>query len=118
MVSQHGDPGRENLLVIVGKIAPPDGELLGDHHLPRHSQPYRQQDIPSTGWSLRPSASYLRRPGDDTFRAFKLDALRIIEDQVAENTTFDARLFGAFELPELWSDELRQSASQILEPRR
>jgi RNA polymerase sigma-70 factor (TIGR02960 family) len=44
------------------------------------------------------AASYLRAPGDTVFRAFKLDVLRIQDDLIAEITTFDARLFGAFGL--------------------
>jgi RNA polymerase sigma-70 factor (TIGR02960 family) len=43
-------------------------------------------------------ACYLRRPGDTTFRAFKLDVLRLVEGKVAEFTTFDAALFPAFGL--------------------
>ncbi len=45
------------------------------------------------------AASYHRAPGDDTFRAFKLDVLRIRGDRIAELTTFDATLFEAFGLP-------------------
>jgi len=45
------------------------------------------------------AASYLRRPGDSQFRAFKLDVLRIEDGLIAEITTFDARLFRAFGLP-------------------
>jgi RNA polymerase sigma-70 factor (TIGR02960 family) len=44
------------------------------------------------------AASYLRAPGDTVFRAFKLDVLRIQDGLIAEITTFDARLFGAFAL--------------------
>ncbi|MFF0149285.1 RNA polymerase ECF family sigma subunit [Amycolatopsis sulphurea] len=43
-------------------------------------------------------ASYLRRPGDTVFRAFKLDVMRMREGKVAEFTTFDATLFPAFGL--------------------
>jgi RNA polymerase sigma-70 factor (ECF subfamily) len=45
------------------------------------------------------AASYLRRPGDSLFRAFKLDVLRIEEGAIAEITTFGAALFPAFGLP-------------------
>jgi RNA polymerase sigma-70 factor (ECF subfamily) len=45
------------------------------------------------------AASYLRVPGDDTFRAFKFDVLRIEGDLIAEITTFGAELFEAFGLP-------------------
>jgi RNA polymerase sigma-70 factor (TIGR02960 family) len=55
------------------------------------------------------AASYLRRPGDQLYRAFKIDVLRAVDGQMAEATVFDAALFGAFGLPEVWSDELRQT---------
>jgi len=44
------------------------------------------------------AASYLRRPGDTVFRAFKLDVMRIEAGQIAEITTFNAELFPAFGL--------------------
>jgi RNA polymerase sigma-70 factor (TIGR02960 family) len=58
-------------------------------------------------WRLLPTranrqpaaASYLREPGDSEFRAFKLDVLRIEGGAIAEITTFDPRLFPAFDLP-------------------
>jgi RNA polymerase sigma-70 factor (TIGR02960 family) len=57
-------------------------------------------------WRLRPTranrqpaaASWLRRPGDSEFRAFKLDVLRVRGEKIAEITTFDATLFEAFGL--------------------
>jgi RNA polymerase sigma-70 factor (ECF subfamily) len=45
------------------------------------------------------AASYLRRPGDSEFRAFKFDVLRIEDGVIAEITTFGAALFPAFGLP-------------------
>jgi len=45
------------------------------------------------------AASYLRRPGDSEFRAFKFDVLRIEGNVIAEITTFGAGLFPAFGLP-------------------
>jgi RNA polymerase sigma-70 factor (TIGR02960 family) len=45
------------------------------------------------------AASYLRRPGDSVFRAFKFDVLRIEDGLVAEITTFGMELFSAFDLP-------------------
>lgn len=45
------------------------------------------------------AASYLRRPGDSVFRAFKFDVLRIEDDLIAEITTFGPELFSAFDLP-------------------
>jgi RNA polymerase sigma-70 factor (ECF subfamily) len=59
-------------------------------------------------WKLRPTwanrmptaASYLRRPGDTEFRAFKFDVLRIDRGKIAEITTFGPDLFPAFGLPQ------------------
>ncbi|MGH8892714.1 MAG: RNA polymerase subunit sigma-70 [Actinomycetes bacterium] len=58
-------------------------------------------------WRLRPTmanrmptaASYLRRPGDTRFRAFKFDVLRVEGDSIAEITTFGPELFELFGLP-------------------
>jgi RNA polymerase sigma-70 factor (TIGR02960 family) len=55
------------------------------------------------------AASYLRRPGEQLYRAFKLDVLRVVGGRVAETTTFDAALFDAFGLPEVWSEALRDA---------
>jgi RNA polymerase sigma-70 factor (TIGR02960 family) len=44
------------------------------------------------------AASYLRRPGDSQFRAFKLDVMRVEDGLIAEVTTFGAELFPAFGL--------------------
>ena len=57
--------------------------------------------LPTAANRLPAAASYLRRPGDTLFRAFKLDVLRVRGDQVAETTTFGHSLFGAFGLPEV-----------------
>lgn len=46
------------------------------------------------------AASYLRRPGDSQFRAFKLDVLRAEAGLIAEITTFGPDLFPAFGLGE------------------
>ena len=61
--------------------------------------------LPTAANRLPAAASYLRRPGDSVFRAFKLDVLRIRGGQVAETTTFDSSLFGAFGLPEVLPEE-------------
>ena len=45
------------------------------------------------------AASYLRRPGDSAFRAFKFDVLRVSGGAIAEITTFGPALFAAFGLP-------------------
>jgi RNA polymerase sigma-70 factor (TIGR02960 family) len=54
--------------------------------------------VPTRANRLPTAASYLRRPGEDEFRAFKLDVLRIRDGKIAEITTFDATLFEAFGL--------------------
>jgi len=45
------------------------------------------------------AATYLRRPGDTEFRAFKFDVLRVEDGAIAEITTFGATLFPEFGLP-------------------
>ncbi|HEY3262454.1 MAG TPA: RNA polymerase subunit sigma-70 [Pseudonocardiaceae bacterium] len=55
--------------------------------------------LPTWANRLPAAASYLRRPGDSQFRAFKLDVLRIREGAIAEITTFGPALFSAFDLP-------------------
>ncbi len=54
-------------------------------------------------WANRQPAalSYLRRPGDSQFRAFKLDVMRVEGGKIREVTTFDPRLCAAFGLPEI-----------------
>jgi RNA polymerase sigma-70 factor (TIGR02960 family) len=62
-------------------------------------------------WRLLPAAvnrmpaagSYLRRPGDTLFRPFKLDALRVEDDVIAEVTTFGPESFPALGLPSVLS---------------
>jgi RNA polymerase sigma-70 factor (ECF subfamily) len=54
---------------------------------------------PTTANRMPTAASYLRRPGDTEFRAFKLDVLRIEGGLIAEITTFGPSLFPYFELP-------------------
>jgi RNA polymerase sigma-70 factor (TIGR02960 family) len=55
--------------------------------------------VPTRANRMPTAASYLRRPGDSEFRAFKLDVLRVEGGRIAEITTFDATLFPAFGLP-------------------
>jgi RNA polymerase sigma-70 factor (TIGR02960 family) len=64
-----------------------EAALMGDWRL----VPVGANRMPAT-------ASYLRRPGDSEFRAFKLDVMRIEADMIAEVTTFNAELFAAFGL--------------------
>jgi len=56
--------------------------------------------VPTRANRMPTAASYLRRPGDSRFRAFKFDVLRIEAGAIAEITTFGARLFPAFGLPD------------------
>ncbi|HYR61270.1 MAG TPA: RNA polymerase subunit sigma-70 [Actinomycetota bacterium] len=55
--------------------------------------------VPTMANRMPTAASYLRRPGDTEFRAFKFDVLRIEGGAIAEITTFDASLFPVFDLP-------------------
>jgi RNA polymerase sigma-70 factor (TIGR02960 family) len=54
--------------------------------------------VPTQANRMPTAASYLRRPGDTVFRAFKFDVLRIEDGAIAEITTFGAGLFSAFGL--------------------
>jgi RNA polymerase sigma-70 factor (ECF subfamily) len=56
--------------------------------------------VPTLANRMPTAASYLRRPGDCEFRAFKFDILRIEDGVIAEITTFGAGLFPAFGLPQ------------------
>jgi RNA polymerase sigma-70 factor (ECF subfamily) len=56
--------------------------------------------VPAGANRMPAAASYLRRPGDSEFRAFKLDVMRIRSGAIAEITTFNADLFPAFGLPQ------------------
>jgi RNA polymerase sigma-70 factor (TIGR02960 family) len=51
------------------------------------------------------AASYLRAHGDDEFRAFKIDVIRVEGELVAEVTTFGTALFPQFGLPPTWPAE-------------
>jgi len=55
--------------------------------------------VPTMANRMPTAASYLRRPGDSEFRAFKFDVLRVEDGVIAEITTFGAGLFPAFGLP-------------------
>jgi RNA polymerase sigma-70 factor (TIGR02960 family) len=54
--------------------------------------------LPTRANRMPTAASYLRRPADSTFRAFKFDVLRIVDGKIAEITTFGPSLFPAFGL--------------------
>ncbi len=55
--------------------------------------------VPTQANRMPTAASYLRRPGDSEFRAYKFDVLRIEDGVIAEITTFGPELFPAFGLP-------------------
>ena len=57
--------------------------------------------VPIRANRMPAAASYLRRPGDTVFRAFKIDVLRGSGDAIAEITTFGTTLFEAFGLPQV-----------------
>jgi RNA polymerase sigma-70 factor (TIGR02960 family) len=54
--------------------------------------------VPRWANRMPTAASYLRRPGDTEFRAFKLDVLRIEHGKIAEITTLGVSMFSAFGL--------------------
>jgi len=55
--------------------------------------------VPTRANRMPAAASYLRKPGETEWRAFKLDVLRCEQDGIAEVTTFDASLFEQLGLP-------------------
>ena len=54
--------------------------------------------VPTRANRMPTAASYLRRPGETEFRAFKFDVLRVRDGKIAEITTFGAKLFEEFGL--------------------
>ena len=54
--------------------------------------------VPTRANRMPTAATYLLRPGDAQFRAFKFDVLRIVDGQIVEVTTFGSALFPAFGL--------------------
>jgi RNA polymerase sigma-70 factor (TIGR02960 family) len=58
--------------------------------------------VPTRANRMPAAASYLRAHGEDEFKAFKLDVLRVEDDLVAEVTTFGYALFPQFGLPATW----------------
>jgi hypothetical protein len=56
--------------------------------------------LPTAANRMPAAASYLRRPGDMHYRAFKLDVLRLRDGIIAEVTTFGPSLFPQFGLPD------------------
>ena len=54
--------------------------------------------LPTMANRMPTAASYLMRPGDSEFRAFKFDVLRIAGGEIVEITTFGPELFPRFGL--------------------
>jgi RNA polymerase sigma-70 factor (TIGR02960 family) len=59
--------------------------------------------VPTRANRMPAAASYLRAHGDDEFRAFKLDVIRVEGELVAEVTTFGSALFPQFGLLPTWA---------------
>jgi len=57
--------------------------------------------LPASANRMPAAVSYLRRPGDTVFRAFKVDVLRIEDGRIAEITTLGPALFVAHGMPEV-----------------
>ncbi|MBA2553773.1 MAG: RNA polymerase subunit sigma-70 [Geodermatophilaceae bacterium] len=77
--------GLDALMPLLERAFGPDRE--GDWRL-----------VATTANRMPTAASYLRRSGDSTFRAFKFDVLRVESGVIAEITTFGPELFPAFGL--------------------
>ncbi len=60
--------------------------------------------VPTVANRMPTAASYQKALGDDTYRAFKLDVLRIVDGRIAEITTFGWSLFPHFGLPMVLED--------------
>jgi hypothetical protein len=72
--------------------------------LERAFGPEREGDwrlLPTSANRMPAAISYLRRPGDSVFRAFKVDLVRIEDGAIAEITTVGPALFIAAGLPEV-----------------
>jgi RNA polymerase sigma-70 factor (TIGR02960 family) len=78
--------GREAIAPLLERAFGPEA-AMGDWRL-----------VPTRANRMPAAASYLRRPGEAEFRAFKIDVLRVRDGKIAEITTFDATLFEAFGL--------------------
>jgi RNA polymerase sigma-70 factor (ECF subfamily) len=84
--------GIEALMPLVERAIGPDRE--GEWRL-----------LPTMANRMPAAASYLLRPGDTQYRAFKLDVMRVEDGLIAEITTFGPDLFDAFELPMVLSQK-------------
>ncbi len=84
----HRYDGRAAILPLLERAFGPDRD--GDWRL-----------LPTAVNRMPAAASYLRRPGDTLFRAFKLDVLRVRDGGIAEITTFGHSMFPALGLAPL-----------------
>lgn len=84
--------GIEALMPLVERAIGPDRE--GEWRL-----------LPTMANRMPAAASYLLRPGDTEYRAFKLDVMRVEDGLIAEITTFGPDLFDVFELPMVLSQK-------------
>jgi RNA polymerase sigma-70 factor (TIGR02960 family) len=78
-----------------------DGLAMVSGLIERAFGPDREGDwrlVPTVANRMPTAASYLRRPGDSEFRAYKLDVLRVENGRIVEITTFGYSLFPAFGL--------------------
>jgi RNA polymerase sigma-70 factor (TIGR02960 family) len=78
------------------------GTLIGNAFGPNREGDWRL--VPTMVNRMPTAASYLRRPGDSLFRAFKLDVLRIEDGAIAEITTFGTVMFPALGLAPTLAD--------------
>jgi RNA polymerase sigma-70 factor, ECF subfamily len=81
--------GRESILAFTADVFDPASPMYHGHW---RALPTRANRQPA-------AAYYVKRPGDDTYRAQVLDVLRIVDGQVAEVMAFIPELFPAFGLP-------------------
>lgn len=81
--------GRETILAFTADVFDPASPL---YHGRWRSLPTRANRQPA-------AAHYVRRPGDDHYRAQVLDVLRVEDGRIAEITAFAPALFPAFGLP-------------------
>jgi RNA polymerase sigma-70 factor (ECF subfamily) len=81
--------GRESIVAFTAEVFDPASPLY-------HGQ---WRSLPT--WANRQpvAAHYVKRPGDDSFRAQVLDVLRVEDGQIAEIIAFKPELFPAFGLP-------------------
>jgi RNA polymerase sigma-70 factor (ECF subfamily) len=88
--------GRDTIAPLLARAFGPERE--GDWRL-----------VPTRANRMPTAASYLRRPGETEWRAFKFDILRCQDGGVAEITTFGPALFEAFGLPLVLADDSSSS---------